>query len=226
MSKEASPKSNIGARIPSTWLAELDAYVKASGKTKSDVINEAIGDYLKKSQVTIVDRISTIENKLELLQSEQTNDSAECAAFKQLTQQVNSLHQLMQAILQALGDIKPEIKIVEKLRETISDGERYGGITQTELLEKYQLSYHALDKEAKEKGIPFHEVVKEKTGWYKKDPNKRRSRWLRVENNVNTTIRELNGNIHSNGKETINTSDINDSSSNVNGANAFRNAFL
>jgi hypothetical protein len=220
MSNSASPKSNIGARIPSTWLAELDAYVSSSGKTKSDVINEAIGDYLNKSQVTIVDRITTIENKLELLQSEQTNDSVDCAAFKQLTQQVNSLHQLMQAILQALGDIKPEIKIVEKFRETISDGERYGGITQTELLEKYQLSYHALDKEAKEKGIPFHEVVKEKTGWYKKDPNKRRSRWLPVENNVNTTIRELNGDTPNNGKETINTSEINDSSSNVNDANA------
>ncbi|MBW4571556.1 MAG: hypothetical protein KME31_27135 [Tolypothrix carrinoi HA7290-LM1] len=134
--------------------------------------------------------------------------------LKQLTQQVNSLHQLIQAILQALGDIKPEIKIVEKFRETISDGERYGGITQTELLEKYQLSYHALDKEAKEKGIPFHQLVKEKTGWYKKDPDKRRSRWLPVENNVTTTIRELNGNIHSNDKEPKKASQINDSSSN------------
>ena len=64
MSNSASPKSNIGARIPSAWLAELDAYVSSSGKTKSDVINEAIGDYLNKSQVTIVDRITTIENKL------------------------------------------------------------------------------------------------------------------------------------------------------------------
>lgn len=202
MSKEASPKSNIGARIPSTWLAELDAYVSSSGKTKSDVINEAIGDYLNKSQVTIVDRITTIENKL--AQNNHTFDIAP------LNQRLDKLEDILQAILQALGDIKPEIKIVEKLRETISDGERYGGITQTELLKKYQLSYHALDKEAKEKGIPFHEVVKEKTGWYKKDPDKRRSRWLPVENNVNTTIRELNGNIHSNGKEPTLVSEIND----------------
>jgi hypothetical protein len=215
MSNSASPKSNIGARIPSTWLAELDAYVSSSGKTKSDIINEAIGDYLNKSQVTIVDRITTIENKLA-----QNNQNFDIAL---LNQRLDKLEDILQAILQALGDIKPEIKIVEKFRETISDGERYGGITQTELLEKYQLSYHALDKEAKEKDIPFHEVVKEKTGWYKKDPNKRRSRWLPVENNVNTTIRELNGDIHSNGKEPTLASDINDSSSNVNGANGFRN---
>ncbi|MBW4571220.1 MAG: ribbon-helix-helix domain-containing protein [Tolypothrix carrinoi HA7290-LM1] len=210
MSNSASPKSNIGARIPVDLLQELSALTESSGKTKSEIINEAISQYFSKSQVTVVDRITTIENKLELLQSEQTNDSADCAAFKQLTQQVNSLHQLMQAILQALGDIKPEIKIVEKLRETISDGERYGGITQTELLEKYQLSYHALDKEAKEKGIPFHQLVKEKTGWYKKDPDKRRSRWLPLDNNVTTTIRELNGDIHSNGKEPTLASNIND----------------
>jgi hypothetical protein len=216
MSNSASPKSNIGARIPSTWLAELDAYVSSSGKTKSDVINEAIGDYLNKSQVTIVDRITTIENKL--AQNNQTFDIA------LLNQRLDKLEDILQAILQALGDIKPEIKIVEKFRETISDGERYGGITQTELLEKYQLSYHALDKEAKEKGIPFHEVVKEKTGWYKKDPNKRRSRWLPLENNVNTTIRELNGDTHSNGKEPKKASQINDKSNNVNGANVFRNA--
>lgn len=213
MSKEVSPKSNIGARIPSTWLAELDAYVSSSGKTKSDVINEAIGDYLNKSQVTIVDRITTIENKL--AQNNQTFDIAP------LNQRLDKLEDILQAILQALGDIKPEIKIVEKFRETISDGERYGGITQTELLEKYQLSYHALDKEAKEKGIPFHEVVKEKTGWYKKDPDKSRSRWLPVENNVNTTIRELNGDTHSNGKEPTLASDINDEYRNVNDANAW-----
>lgn len=126
MSNSASPKENIGARIPVDLLQELSALTESSGKTKSEIINEAISQYFSKSQVTVVDRITTIENKLELLQSEQTNDSVDCAAFKQLTQQVNSLHQLMQAILQALGDIKPEIKIVEKFRETISDGERYG----------------------------------------------------------------------------------------------------
>jgi predicted transcriptional regulator len=210
MSNSASPKSNIGARIPVDLLQQLSALTESSGQTKSEIINEAISQYFSKSQVTVVDRITTIENKLELQNREQTNDSVDCAAFKQLTQQVNSLHQLMQAILQALGDIKPEIKIVEKFRETISDGERYGGITQTEVLEKYQLSYHALDKEAKEKGIPFHQLVKEKTGWYKKDPNKRRSRWLPLENNVNTTIRELNGDTSNNGKEPKKASDIND----------------
>jgi hypothetical protein len=206
MSNSASPKSNIGARIPSTWLAELDAYVSSSGKTKSDVINEAIGDYLNKSQVTIVDRITTIENKLA-----QNNQNFDIAP---LNQRLDKLEDILQAILQALGDIKPEIKIVEKFRETISDGERYGGMTLTEVLEKYKFKYHALDKEAKEKGIPFHELVKEKTGWYKKDPNKRRSRWLPLENNVTTTVRQLNGNTANNGKETINTSEINDSSSN------------
>lgn len=205
-------KQNIGARIPQELLDELNALVSLSGKTKSDIINEIIAKYFGYTKIATIDRITTIENKL--AQNNQTFDIAP------LNQRLDKLEDILQAILQALGDIKPEIKIVEKFRETISDGERYGGITQTELLEKYQLSYHALDKEAKEKGIPFHEVVKEKTGWYKKDPNKRRSRWLPVENNVNTTIRELNGDIHSNGKEPTLASEINDSSSNVNGVNA------
>ncbi|MGI2909023.1 hypothetical protein [Tolypothrix sp. VBCCA 56010] len=148
MSNSASPKSNIGARIPSPWLAELDAYVKASGKTKSDVINEEKGDYLNKSQVTIVDRITTIEKKLA-----QNNHNFDIAL---LNQRFDKLEDILQAILQALGDIKPEIKIVEKLRETISDGERYGGITQTELLEKYQLSYQITSLTASPSQFPKH----------------------------------------------------------------------
>ncbi len=212
MSNSASPKENIGARIPVDLLQELSALTESSGKTKSEIINEAISQYFSKSQVTIVDRITTIENKL--AQNNQTFDIAP------LNQRLDKLEDILQAILQALGDIKPEIKIVEKLKETISDGERYGGITQTELLEKYQLSYHALNFEAKEKGIPFHQLVKEKTGWYKKDPDKRRSRWLPVENNVTTTVRQLNGNTANNGKEPTLASDVNDSSSNVNDANA------
>ncbi|MGI8503577.1 MAG: hypothetical protein ACR2LR_20965 [Hassallia sp.] len=205
-------KQNIGARIPQELLDELNALVSSTGKTKSDIINEVIAKYFGQTKIATIDRITTIENKL--AQNNQTFD------ITPLNQRLDKLEDILQAILQALGDIKPEIKIVDKWRETISDGERYGGITQTELLEKYQLSYHALNFEAKEKGIPFHEVVKEKTGWYKKDPDKRRSRWLPLDNNVTTTIRELNGDIHSNGKEPTLASDINDEYRNVNDANA------
>ncbi|MBD2609384.1 ribbon-helix-helix protein, CopG family [Scytonema hofmannii FACHB-248] len=210
-SDEEKSLETLGVRVPREWMEIIDNLSSATNRNRTTIAREAIGQYLQQNIDTIPDRITALESKIAQVNDKLTVDTGIVAP---LNQRLDKLEDILQAILQALGDIKPEIKIVEKLRETISDGERYGGITQTELLEKYQLSYHVLDKEAKEKGIPFHQLVKEKTGWYKKDPNKRRSRWLPLENNVNTTVRQLNGNTANNGKEPTLVSDINDSSSN------------
>jgi hypothetical protein len=98
-------KQNIGARIPQELLDELNALVSSSGKTKSDIINEIIAKYFGQTKIATIDRITTIENKL--AQNNQTFDIAP------LNQRLDKLEDILQAILQALGDIKPEIKIVE-----------------------------------------------------------------------------------------------------------------
>jgi RHH-type rel operon transcriptional repressor/antitoxin RelB len=55
----------IGVRIPPEWLEEINALCKQTGKTKTQVILEALAQYLGKNTVTGINAdIETIRNVL------------------------------------------------------------------------------------------------------------------------------------------------------------------
>lgn len=65
------PKPNIGARLPHDVYAELLRVKEASGKSESQLINEAIAAYLGLvSESTVPDRVSQVENGLAELQQQ------------------------------------------------------------------------------------------------------------------------------------------------------------
>ncbi|MEA5596984.1 MAG: hypothetical protein WBF90_27660 [Rivularia sp. (in: cyanobacteria)] len=180
------PKENIGARIPVTWLQEIQALSNATGLTKTEIMNEAIGQYLQQNIDTIPNRITALEDKLSLSNGKPIVDN------HAINERLDKLEAMIQSLINEIKNIQPETKVIEKYKETIYDAERYGGITLTHLLEKYHLKYNQIKKEASEKNIQFHELVQQKTGWHKKHPNKRRGKWFPQDNRATTTIRNFN----------------------------------
>lgn len=183
------PKENIGARIPVAWLQQIQALSDATGLTKTEIMNEAIGQYLQQNIDTIPNRITALEDKLSLSNGKPIVDSH---AITTINERLDKLEAMIQLLIDGIKNIQPETSFVEKYKETIYDAERYGGITLTHLLEKYHLKYNQIKKEALEKNIQFHELVQQKTGWYKKHPNRRRGKWFPQDNRATTTIRNFN----------------------------------
>jgi len=65
MSNDSSPpKENIGARIPADWVAKLKDLADALNCTQTELITEAIGEYLDKDVSTIVDRLTALERQV------------------------------------------------------------------------------------------------------------------------------------------------------------------
>jgi len=65
------PKPNIGARLPHDVYAELVKLKDSTGKSESQLINEAIAAYLGlASEATVPDRVSQVENALAELQQQ------------------------------------------------------------------------------------------------------------------------------------------------------------
>lgn len=55
----------IGVRIPPEWLEEINALCKQTGKTKTQVILEALAQYLGKNTVVGINAdLETIRNEL------------------------------------------------------------------------------------------------------------------------------------------------------------------
>lgn len=205
------PKENIGARIPVTWLQQIQALSDATGLTKTEIMNEAIGQYLQQNIDTIPNRITALEDKLSLSNGKPIDDS------HAINERLDKLEAMIQSLINGIKNIQPETKIIEKYKETIYDAERYGGITLTHLLEKYQLKYSQLRKESLEKDIPFHELVQQKTGWHKKHPEKKRGKWFPQDNQFTTNIRSVNDIV--NADCTHEEQDSPDDTNSVNGVN-------
>ena len=65
------PKPNIGARLPHDVYAALVKLKDSSGKSESELINEAIAAYLGiGNKATVPDRVSQVENALAELQQQ------------------------------------------------------------------------------------------------------------------------------------------------------------
>ncbi|MFB2976458.1 ribbon-helix-helix protein, CopG family [Microseira sp. BLCC-F43] len=75
----------IGVRIPPEWLEEINALCKQTGKTKTQVILEALAQYLGKNTVVGINAdIETIRNvlrhhdqRLEAIEKKLNRESAE-----------------------------------------------------------------------------------------------------------------------------------------------------
>jgi hypothetical protein len=58
-------KIPIAARILPSWQSELTQIMQATGQTQSQVLEEAIGMYLKKaSRLRVVSRLEAVEDSL------------------------------------------------------------------------------------------------------------------------------------------------------------------
>jgi predicted CopG family antitoxin len=69
--KAGKPKPNIGARLPHDVYAELLRVKEQSGKSESQLINEAIALYLGvASEATVPDRVSQVESAIAELQQQ------------------------------------------------------------------------------------------------------------------------------------------------------------
>ncbi len=205
------PKENIGARIPVTWLQEIQTLSDATGLTKTEIINEAIGQYLQQNIDTIPNRITALEDKLSLSNGKPIVDS------HAINERLDKLEAMIQSVINEIKNIQPETSFVEKYKETIYDAERYGGITLTHLLEKYHLKYNQIQKEASEKNIQMHELLQQKTGWHKKHPEKERGKWFPQDNQFTTNIRSLNDSANADCTQAI--QDIPDDTKSVNDVN-------
>jgi len=65
------PKPNIGARLPHDVYAKLIELKNSTGKSESQLVNEAIAAYLGiKTSATVPDRVSQVENALAELQQQ------------------------------------------------------------------------------------------------------------------------------------------------------------
>jgi predicted DNA-binding protein len=74
LSKDAktakAPKPNIGARLPHEVYEKFLQVKEMSGKSESQLINEAIAAYVGMKTETVPDRVSKLENTLADLQQQ------------------------------------------------------------------------------------------------------------------------------------------------------------
>jgi predicted DNA-binding protein len=62
----------IGGRVPMAWATELKAIAETTGKSESEILREAVGQYLKKHDPNAIKgtledvqlRLSTVEQKV------------------------------------------------------------------------------------------------------------------------------------------------------------------
>jgi predicted DNA-binding protein len=64
------PKPNVGARLPHDVYSELLRVKEVTGKTESQLINEAIAQYLNMGRNTVPDRLTAIEAAVEQVRGE------------------------------------------------------------------------------------------------------------------------------------------------------------
>jgi hypothetical protein len=65
------PRPHLGAKVPHDVYAELLRVKEVSGKSETQIVNEAIAQYLGMvSEATVPDRVSQVENAIAELQQQ------------------------------------------------------------------------------------------------------------------------------------------------------------
>jgi len=63
----------VGVRIPPEWLEEINALCEQTGKTKTQVVLEALGHFLGKTTVSSINaELEAIQGRLEALEKKLT----------------------------------------------------------------------------------------------------------------------------------------------------------
>lgn len=61
----------VGARVPHPWKDQIDGITQATGKSESDILREALAQYLGRTDLDSVDslmkRVATLERQLKKL---------------------------------------------------------------------------------------------------------------------------------------------------------------
>jgi hypothetical protein len=58
------PKQMVGARVPELWMSKIKALSETTGLSQTELIYQAIGQYLGEDVATVGDRLSTIEGEV------------------------------------------------------------------------------------------------------------------------------------------------------------------
>ncbi|MEP0873201.1 ribbon-helix-helix domain-containing protein [Trichocoleus desertorum AS-A10] len=58
------PKQMIGARVPELWVSKLKALSETTGLSQTELIYQAIGQYLGEDVTTVGDRLQTLEGEV------------------------------------------------------------------------------------------------------------------------------------------------------------------
>ncbi|AFZ15729.1 hypothetical protein Cri9333_4974 (plasmid) [Crinalium epipsammum PCC 9333] len=93
------PKVNIGARIPPAWAEELKELAINIGCSQTELITEAIGRYLEKPIDKIVDRVTTLERKLDGFNDNGTVETVETGISSKLLNKLEQVIEINQTII-------------------------------------------------------------------------------------------------------------------------------
>ena len=93
------PKVNIGARIPPAWAEELKELAINIGCSQTELITEAIGLYLQKPIDKIVDRVTTLERKLDGFNDNGTLETVDTGISSELFNKVEQVLETNQTVI-------------------------------------------------------------------------------------------------------------------------------
>lgn len=155
-------KPLASARIPEQWMDQIQAICDATGKTSSEVVQEAIAAYLGQPQVNPVnhseERLSVIEGKIdELLRLTGSTQPGQDFKPQISPERSTGLTQ----------DIEPsEIESPELVSEERLSGLTSGstGLTLKQICDRYGMSYQNLHRNAKAHGQSKLEYLRDQTG--------------------------------------------------------------
>lgn len=195
------PKVNIGARIPAVWAEQLKELATSLNCSQTELITEAVGLYLEKQIDTLVDRVTALERKRDGFNDDGTVYPVISSEVIKKLEQVIEINQTLvkqnteinQALIKENSEIKNQISNLSNqinnikqqppiermtLVESISADKFTGGITQTELCERYGINPGSLAGIAKRERLSPQEYLKNLTSWrYLVRPGGKLGRW-------------------------------------------------
>lgn len=68
-----TPKETVGVRLPTDWIEQLKTLSEETGLTQTELLMEAIGNYLGKDISGVCDRIQRLERDVDQLKKRLLN---------------------------------------------------------------------------------------------------------------------------------------------------------
>lgn len=167
------PKETVGARLPPVLVNQLKAVSQIIGKTKTQIVNEAIEQYLQQYADYIPNDITAQQEKVALLNDKPIFDTD---IKPHLNQRLDNKGAMVQAIITQLANIQTQSEVIEKVTyiQTRNVEEFAGGLTQTQLCDKYYIPPGSVTGRAKKLGITSQKYLEQETGYeYRVPPGRK-----------------------------------------------------